>query len=246
MTGTVRDSLGAGVRSIDLQSVVWHQGDSAASGYASTDGGGNFRMEWFAPVPFLYDSLTLYSNLGGTLSAEIECRPYGGVRLARTAAQLTGLTDDSVHFALEVGLARASAALAPGVSCAMGHSPFGPDATSTFRFAPTIDSLGTAAPDSLWGRWEILFSETRIPADGAFAGSVGGDTIDLVLGVSPGIYSDCAPGWRLRLALEQGRRLGNGFIETVTPQLPQCPITQLDPLRFVEMVGNPIFSAGSR
>ena len=247
VTGTVRDSLGAGVRKIYLQGVLWHRGDSAASGYAFTGGGGDFKIEWFTPVPFLYDSLTLDSDLGElSSSATVACRPYGNVRLARTAAQLTDLPDDSVHLALEVGLARAPAALARGLSCAMGYSPFGPDATSTFRFALTIDSFGTAAPDSLWGQWEILFSETRIPAEGAFAGAIGGDTVDLALGVSPGVYSDCDPGWRLRLALEEGQRLGNGFITTATPGVPQCPIEHLDPLRFVEMVGDPFFTAGSQ
>lgn len=232
VTGTVTDSLGDGLRGIWVDAVVWLGSDSAAQGGTLTEGTGEFEVSWQTPVPFIYDSLTLVTDHGSRGLTSTVCRPYSSERIARTAAQLTGLPNDSVHIPIQLGLGAASPALTPGVSCAIGFTAF-EEWTSDFLFLLTIESLGATPQDSLRGQWHIVFRKSSGDMEGSFAGVVTGDTLDLALGMAPNNYAECAPGYRLRIALDETQRLGDGFLETLNPTVPLCPVDPLDPLRFV-------------
>jgi hypothetical protein len=117
--------------------------------------------------------------------------------------------------------------------CAVGHNPFG-DTISDFLLELAIESMPAVPEDSVRGSWRIFFRETRGDLEGRFAGVVAADTLDLALHMTPDSFFECEPGYRLRIALDEAQRLGDGNLETLRPDVTECPVRQLYPLRFVE------------
>jgi hypothetical protein len=243
VTGTVTDSLGGPVRAVGLQATLWRQDDSIAWGGGTSDGNGGYSIEWDTPVAHQYDSLVLLADGSASLSLT-PCRPYRSLRIMRTSLELQDLLRDSVHIPMELGLGIEAPILGAGVSsCAVGHNPFG-EGTSDFLLELAVHSVGSVPEDSVRGEWHIYFRETRRDLNGPFAGRVVQDTLDLALHMGGDSFIECEPGYRLRIALDPGQRLGDGDLETLRLDVTACPVHQLDPLRFVPFEGL-LFAKGS-
>jgi hypothetical protein len=234
ITGTVTDSLGSPVRAVPVQATQWRQDDSIAWGRGMSDGSGAYSIAWDTPVAHRYDSLVLHADGSASLSLT-PCRPYRSLRVTRTPLELDNFQRDSVHVPMELGLGIKAPILGVGATgCAVGHNPFG-EGTSDFVFELLIHSVGPVPDDSVRGEWHIYFRETRGDLIGSFAGTVVRDTLDLALHMVT--FFECEPGYRLRIALDQGQRLGDGDLITLRPDVAVCPVYQLDPLRFVPFEG---------
>jgi hypothetical protein len=236
VAGTVSDSLGVPVRQVPVAASLWRQDDSIAWGGGYSDGSGAFLVEWQTPVANQYDSLVLLAHGSASLSLT-PCRPYQSLRITRTPIELQDLVRDSVYIPLTLGLGIEAPVLGAQVtSCAVGHNPFG-DGTSDFLMELAIHSVGPVPDDSVRGEWRIYFRETRGDLNGPFTGAVVQDTLDLALHMGGDSFTECEPGYRLRIALDPGQRFGDGDLETLRPDVIVCPVHQLDPLRFVPFEG---------
>jgi hypothetical protein len=221
LTGLVRDSDGEPVPGITVSWTAWPAPDSVESGTVS-----DFAVTWFGRTDgqgrfsahLGYYSVAVLDSLDVTSGGQ-DCWGLASSGIRERALEVSPGTSDTV---LSVNLTMSRTAprgrLVEGPVCAAVVQP----PSFENRFTLWIDEVG----DSIRGRWNINYQESRGDDYGHFSGVRSGDVVTLDL--RHDAPWDTCTGYALEIPVGTGDTLGIG-----TSSSEGCP-HQPVPLRFVE------------
>ncbi len=223
VAGVVRDPEGSPVQRIAVTWEAWPAPDSAGSGEASdfsiygsgrTDSLGRFATHLGHYSRAALDSVEIRVGLQRCWGfAPLEVRE-------RAVAVSAGVPDTVLSLDLTLDRTAPRGRLAVGAVCAAMVTP--PPFETENYFTLWIDEIG----DSVRGRWDINYTESRGDDYGDFSGARQGDVLTLALRHAEP-WETCS-GYTVELPLEAGDSLGVGSYGS-----DGCPHASV-PLRFVE------------